>query len=706
MSIVTPAHGRPGATTGGRRRRPTGAPPPLPRQIGASGRVFIAGAVVMTVWVVLFAVAGWARELTEQVDAAVLRGFARIRADWAVTAARGIDRMATGWTLSAIGFALLVATMVFRRWRHVFAFLGSVLVLELAGLVLTELLHRPRPFDVTAAGRWRGYSMPSVTVAIVALVVVGILSMLVVPGRPRSIGAVIGGVVIGLVIASRLLLGIDHPFDILVALAFGVAVPLMAFRWFTPNSVVPVRYSRGKTAHLDVTGRRGEAIRRAVEEQIGVSLTEVKPFGLAGSGGSTPLRLTTVDGRQLFGKLYAMNHVRSDRWYKLGRTVLYGRLEDEAPFKSVRRLVQQEDYTLRLMRDAGVPTAEPMGIVELTPEREYMLVTSFLDGAVELGDAEVDDTIIDEGLQIVRRMWDTGLAHRDIKPANLLVRDGHLSVIDVAFAQVRPSPWREAVDLANMMLVLAVRTDAERVYDRALLVFTPDEIAEAFAATSGIASPTQLRSAVKQDGRDLVAEFRALAPPRPKISLQRWSVRRVLLAVAVFGVLVLFAIGVYSMFTPARLPVSGQPECATSDVVVLMAQAVPTATEIPCLQAEPAGLSDADVLVDRGDARFTMTDRDGRQAVAVHLRDPARCIPGTTERVEGVGEEVRLVRTIGTAGSCTAYELVAADREEVAELEDALGTISRRELVAAVSHDTHGLVLCGVGAPPCVGATD
>ncbi|MET0911311.1 MAG: phosphatase PAP2 family protein, partial [Ilumatobacteraceae bacterium] len=514
MSIVTPAQGRPGAMTGGRRRRPTGAPPPLPRHIGSSGRVFIAGAVVMTVWVVLFAVTGWASELTEQADAAVLRAFARIRVDWAVAAARGIDRMATGWTLSAIGFALLVATVVFRRWRHLFAFLGSVLVLELAGLILTELLHRPRPFDVTAAGRWRGYSMPSVTVGVVALVVVGVLSMLVVPGRPRSIGAVIGAVVLGLVIASRLLLGIDHPFDILVALAFGIAVPLLAFRWFTPNSVVPVRYSRGKTAHLDVTGRRGEAIRHAVEEQLGVGIAEVKPFGLAGSGGSTPLRLTTVDGRQLFGKLYAMNHVRSDRWYKLGRTVLYGRLEDEAPFKSVRRLVQQEDYTLRLMRDAGIPTAEPMGIVELTPEREYMLVTSFLDGALELGDAEVDDTIIDEGLQIVRRMWDTGLAHRDIKPANLLVRDGHLAVIDVAFAQVRPSPWREAVDLANMMLVLAVRTDAQRVYDRAVRVFTPDEIAEAFAAAHSVASPTQLRVALKKDGRDLLARFRALAPHR------------------------------------------------------------------------------------------------------------------------------------------------------------------------------------------------
>ena len=52
----------------------------------------------------------------------------------------------------------------------------------------------------------------------------------------------------------------------------------------------------------------------------------MKPVGLAGSGGSTPLRLT-VEGdpnTYLFGKLYAMNHVRADRWYKLGRTLLTG----------------------------------------------------------------------------------------------------------------------------------------------------------------------------------------------------------------------------------------------------------------------------------------------------------------------------------------------------------------------------------------------
>jgi serine/threonine protein kinase len=137
--------------------------------------------------------------------------------------------------------------------------------------------------------------------------------------------------------------------------------------------------------------------------------------------------------------------------------------------------------------------------------------------------------VIDEGLHLIREMWDVGLAHRDIKPANLMVHDGHLRLIDVFFVQVRPSPWRQAVDLANMMLVLGLRTDAQRVYDHALTYFTPVEIGEAFAATRGVASPTQLRSMMKEDGRDLLEEFRALAPSFPPVRIQRWSVRRVAL---------------------------------------------------------------------------------------------------------------------------------------------------------------------------------
>src|SRR5436305_7696182 len=101
--------------------------------------------------------------------------------------------------------------------------------------------------------------------------------------------------------------------------------------------------------------------------------------------------------------------------------------------------------------------------------------------AGENGEAKVEDHIIDEGLRLIRKLWDACLAHRDINPANLMVRDGKVLLIDAFFVQVKPSPWRQAVDLGNMMLVLAVRSDPELVYRRALKFFTADEVAEAFA---------------------------------------------------------------------------------------------------------------------------------------------------------------------------------------------------------------------------------
>src|SRR5262249_34389568 len=148
-------------------------------------------------------------------------------------------------------------------------------------------------------------------------------------------------------------------------------------RFFTPNEAFPVAYRRGRTAHVDVTGQRGVAIRQAMYDQLGFDVTEIKPVGLESSAADTPLLVRAEGGADefLFAKLYTKGHVRADRWYKLWRTILYGSLEDESPFQTVRRLAEYEDYALRLLQDIGVRTASPHGIVEITPEREYLLVT-------------------------------------------------------------------------------------------------------------------------------------------------------------------------------------------------------------------------------------------------------------------------------------------------------------------------------------------
>ncbi|HET9609680.1 MAG TPA: phosphatase PAP2 family protein [Acidimicrobiales bacterium] len=543
------------------RRRPSGEPPPLPRPVSPGSRLsLLACALVALVWVALATQVG-TRAVTAA-DVAVLDALGRLRNDTVADLARHVADLGSLWTFRIVAWTTLLVLIAVRRFQHLLVVLAVLLVVPLTNELVSVWLGRMRPTGVTIAGPWDGYAHPSIPVANLAVALTAVVLTLAPPGRWRRRAVWVAVVAVGLVAAARLVLAVDHPSDVAAALVTGAAVPVLAFRLVTPEEAFPVTYRRGVRAHLDVGGRRGEAICSALATQAGIAVTSVEPFRLGSSAGSTPLRLTTDDGRDdrdgdhraaggpdrhLFGKLYASTHLWSDRWYKLARTVRYGRLEDERPFNTVRRLVQYEDHMLRVFHDAGLPSPEPYGIVEITPDREYLVLTEFLTGArhiTECGD--IGDDVIDGALAAVRRMWDTGLAHRDIKPGNVLECDGRVLLIDVAFAELRPTPWRQAVDLANMMLTLGLCSTPERVYERALALFTPGEIGEAFAATRGVTVPSQLRSLLRADGRDLPARFRALAPPAPPVAIQRWSLRRaaLTLSVAAGAVLVVVLVAV------------------------------------------------------------------------------------------------------------------------------------------------------------------
>ena len=698
-----------------RQRRPSGAPPPLPHPFAVSTAAWLFLAALALAGAVLSTKYAPSLRLDDQFSTWVLGLLAGIRTPWLTDLANGIKVAGSSWGVTVIGLSAVALIMVFRRWRHLLVFLCGLFFLVVAGQGIYWALSRPRPYGVPIIASWGGYSDPSPPVGVLTIFLVGISYCLVVPGRPRSYAKLAIAFVVAVFCLARLYLGIDHPGDVLFGVALGVAIPVTAFRFFTPNEVFPVAYRRGRTAHVDVTGRRGEAIRQAVHDQLGLTVMEITPVGLESSAGSTPLRLR-VEGdpdEYLFAKLYTRGHVRADRWYKIWRTILYGPLEDEHPFQTVRRLVEYEDYALRLLQDIGVRMARPYGIVEITPEREYLLVTEFFQGAVEIGEAEVDDGLIDQGLVLVRTLWDAGIAHRDIKPGNLMVRDGELLLIDVFFVQVRPSPWRQAVDLGNMMLVLAVRTSPQRVYQRALSYFTEAELSEAFAATRGVASPTQLRAFMKRDPRDLLGEFRKLAPQRRPIVLQRWSVRRVSLAVGMLAAITLAVNVSANAFFPAENIGSHAPDCRPGHPAILVAQAVPSAALLPCVAALPSGWRVGGADIGSGRARFWLdSDQAGPRAATITLTaacdtSGARQIlsdrPGMRrfERPLSLVPRFSGVRFYTFPGGCVTYQFEfppGVSPVLAGAVDTAVAFVPRSSLVRYVQQ-TEGLALCGRGAP-------
>ena len=667
--------GAPDVRRPGRRRRPTGKPPPLPRSIHRTGLWWVAAAVVLvTLAKVVFGPARRGLGVAVTVwDDAVVGWLARLHLPGLTGLMEAI--MASTGSAAVVGvvrWGVLVALLVLRRFRHLVVFVGSFLAVLLAVRLAT--VDRPRPFGVELRGSWAGWVMPSRPVAIFAATLVGVLYTLVPAGRWRQLGKWVAAGLVTAFALARVGLGVDAPTDALVGAVIGVAVSVAAYRLFVPSEVFPVAYRRGRSAHLDVGGRRGEAIRDALADQLGLTVVEVKPFGLSGSAGSTPLRIQVQDGagdtRYVFGKLYARSHLRADRSYKFARALRYGRLEDEKPFSTVRRLVQQEDYALSLMQRAGLPSPQPYGVAELTPEREYLIVFEFLDGATELGEADVDDAIIDQGLAIVRKLWDANLAHRDIKPANLLVRGGKLYLIDVFFAQLHPSPWRQAVDLANMLLCLALRSSPQQVYQRALRRFSVGEINEAFAAARGLALPSQLRRMMRDQGRDLHGEFVRLlpTPPRP-IGVQRWSARRVGLLLLVLVALIpavpmAWAFASSSANPDAGAAVSGgNGSCTQLEELWLQAQAVPSASRIPCFQTFPAGIQGAlrvrngeSVLqFDRAGVDIKLNIADGlhvtAEAGSVTIRLTATCAAHTTTAGQTIAPGVTRFNLEGPPGT-------------------------------------------------------
>ena len=151
------------------------------------------------------------------------------------------------------------------------------------------------------------------------------------------------------------------------------------------------------------------------------------------------------------------------------------------------------------------------------------------------------------------------------------------------------------------------------------------------------------------------------------------------------------------LFLPVEDLDAGVPACGTGHTMILMAQAVPSATQLPCVASLPTGWGIGIVTVHSGEATINLgIDNIGPSAIVVSLT--ALCPATESSSTPPLPSEIVLHPV---AGGCIAYHLFAPEELEtelVTDLEEALASQPRSVLVAHVERDV-GLALCGAGAP-------
>src|SRR5512133_3452285 len=227
-----------------RRRRPTGAAPPLPYRLQTSGVGWLVAALVLvglTLAVFARGLRGPAVAVTV-VDDAVVGWLAGLVSPGLEPALRGLARIGSWWVLYTLIYGLILALLVFRRWRHLLLWwvVGQLISLLTVGLM--AVTQRPRPFGVELQTSWGGWALPSVPVTILTAALMTVLYTLVPEGRWRNTGKWLVAALIALVALARMGLGVDAPTDVLVGVGIGVTIPLLLYRRFTPNEVYPVTY--------------------------------------------------------------------------------------------------------------------------------------------------------------------------------------------------------------------------------------------------------------------------------------------------------------------------------------------------------------------------------------------------------------------------------------------------------------------------------
>src|SRR2546430_6701102 len=265
------------------RRRPSGARPPLPKNLRGAARFWLIMILLLVAAPFLgLGAAGGSGSYVGEINDAARKLFEQAPSAGLTAVIGAVSLLGSVWTLGIVRLATCAVLVIFRRWQHLLAFAGSVLVVGWVVHATTPAGTPGTPLP-TGVGAVAGALGPSAAVAGLAVTAVGIAYALVPPGRGRRLALAGGGVLLAALGAAQLSGGLDLSGVVTGAVLWG-AIPLVLIRLLAPERSFPVSYRRGKSAHLPVDGPRGQAIRRGLADQLGIGVARGEALGAAGGG--------------------------------------------------------------------------------------------------------------------------------------------------------------------------------------------------------------------------------------------------------------------------------------------------------------------------------------------------------------------------------------------------------------------------------------
>jgi undecaprenyl-diphosphatase len=331
-----------------------------------------------------------------------------------------------------------------------------------------------------------GFGFPAVTVAVAAG-----LAAVASPYLTRVPRAVAWSLV-ALVAIARVFVGAHLPGDAVAGWAVG---------WIA-----------GALVHLAFGSPVGRPTLAAVSDALaraGLTVGDLAPVGL-GRRGSTMFSGHADDGTEVFCRAIGRDERDVETIDKLWRSLALRDQRDQ-PFFTSQQAVEHEAYLGLLAARAGVRT--PAVRITAGFDGGAVLAQDRAPGdrlSARAGDGDVDDAVLDDVWRNLAAVRGAHLAHGALRAENVFVDGTTTWLVDWGDGRAAAEDHRQAEDVAELLMSLAVRVGASRAVAGAARVLGADALVPVLPLLQPAVLSSPTRKQVKAH-KGLIDEVRAEA---------------------------------------------------------------------------------------------------------------------------------------------------------------------------------------------------